>query len=280
MARRLPGRARASGPLRCPGTATPISTCFTTSTALRPAVCLSSRAGTRPCPPDHAGWWLDPKGKDFGPNGKYFQHDIADAKKLLAAAGYANGLDVTSNRITTNAITDLARSAEALQGMAQDAGFRIKINAIDYASDYIPKCVTLTASTTAWASTPLPAPRPGVSTLSARSLPSTGPTAATFKGFSTSGKNDKAGDPAVDALIEKARLEKDVNKQKSYAQDLQRMLGKSIYGLINPGTSTDYAVVWPALRNFQTYRVDPKGTSAWTHYGVWLDQTKPPFTNS
>src|SRR6266545_6287843 len=34
------------------------------------------------------GWWLDPKGKDFGPNGKYFQHDVSEGKKLLAAAGY------------------------------------------------------------------------------------------------------------------------------------------------------------------------------------------------
>ena len=32
------------------------------------------------------GWSLDPKDKDFGPNAKYFFHDIAEAKELLAAA--------------------------------------------------------------------------------------------------------------------------------------------------------------------------------------------------
>jgi len=232
-------------------------------------------------PADHADMWLDPQGKDFGPNAKYYQRNIDEAKKLLTAAGYGSGLDVTSNRITTNAITDLARSAEALEGMAQDAGFRIKINPIDYASEYIPKVrdangqyqgvgFHTVTGTTPWRLHP-------ISALAAESWSKAG---ATFKGFSASGKNDKGGDPAVDSLIEKARLEKDPAKQKAYAYDLQRMLGKSIYGLINPGTSTDFAMAWPALRNFQTYRVDPKGTSPWTHYSVWLDQTKPPFTNS
>jgi hypothetical protein len=31
---------------------------------------------------DSPGWWLDPKGKDFGPNAKYFKYDLAEAKKL------------------------------------------------------------------------------------------------------------------------------------------------------------------------------------------------------
>ena len=38
------------------------------------------------------GWWLDPQGKDFGDNAKYYQHNIAEAKKLMSAAGFANGL--------------------------------------------------------------------------------------------------------------------------------------------------------------------------------------------
>ena len=40
----------------------------------------------------YAGWLLDPQGKDFGPNAKYFKKDLAEAKKLVVAAGFASGV--------------------------------------------------------------------------------------------------------------------------------------------------------------------------------------------
>ncbi len=39
-------------------------------------------------------WWLNPRGPDFGPNSRYFKYDPAESKKLLAAAGYPDGLKV------------------------------------------------------------------------------------------------------------------------------------------------------------------------------------------
>jgi peptide/nickel transport system substrate-binding protein len=224
---------------------------------------------------DPAGW-LDPQGKDFGPNAKYYEHNIEEAKKLLTAAGFAGGLDVKSNRITTGAIPDMSRHSEAIEGMVGDAGFRIKVNNIDYATQYIPQIrdaqgqyegigFHTVTGTTPWRMSP-------VSALASEYWSKAG---ATFKGFSKSGRNDKSGDPEVDALIEKARLEKDAARRKALVQDIQRLLGKSIYGLINPGTANKFSVAWPALRNYQVYR--HIGASPWTHYGVWLDTTKKPF---
>ena len=45
------------------------------------------------------GWPLDPKAKDFGPNGQYFQHNIAEAKKLMSAAGYSSSTAIESHQI-------------------------------------------------------------------------------------------------------------------------------------------------------------------------------------
>jgi peptide/nickel transport system substrate-binding protein len=231
-------------------------------------------------PLDFTDYWLDPQGKDFGPNAKYYQRDVEEAKKLLAAAGHSNGLTIKSQRITTNAIGDLYRHAEAMEGMALDAGFKIQVSAVDYATDYIPKIRDANGQyegigfhsvtgTTPWRLHP-------ISALAAEYWSKSG---VTFKGFSTTGKNDKAGDPAVDAIIEKARLEKDVEKQKAYAKDVQKLLAKGMYGMASPGSGTTFALAWPAVRNFQTYRSLPS-PAAGVHYGLWLDETKPPFTNA
>jgi ABC-type transport system substrate-binding protein len=65
------------------------------------------------------GWRLDPRdAKAFGPNAKYFQHDIAEAKKLMAAAGLANGFEVTSTGPKGNEYgVNFAREMEVRQGM-------------------------------------------------------------------------------------------------------------------------------------------------------------------
>ena len=38
------------------------------------------------------GWYLDPRDKAFGPNAKFFKKDVAEAKKLMAAAGFNSTL--------------------------------------------------------------------------------------------------------------------------------------------------------------------------------------------
>ena len=42
--------------------------------------------------------------------------------------------------------------------------------------------------------------------------------------------------------------------------------------------ATGVSLAWPAMRNYNTYR-GASGGAAFTHHKVWLDQTKPPFTN-
>ena len=121
-------------------------------------------------------WWLDPQGKDFGANAKYYQYNLAEAKKLLAAAGARRRSTIKSNRITTNAVANLARYAEALEAMVLDAGFKIDGQRHRLQHRLHPADARRpTASTKASAATPSPAPRPGASPRPAPSPPSTGP---------------------------------------------------------------------------------------------------------
>ncbi|MGE0057329.1 MAG: ABC transporter substrate-binding protein [Dehalococcoidia bacterium] len=71
------------------------------------------------------GWWLDPKGKDFGPNAKYFKLDIAEAKKLMAAAGFPNGFETKS---TIPGIEyPPGKYGEIIDGMVAEIGIKTTI---------------------------------------------------------------------------------------------------------------------------------------------------------
>ena len=112
-----------------------------------------------------------------------------------------------------------------------------------------------------------------VSALASTYWPKSG---ATFKGFSASGKNDKSGDPQVNALIERARVEQDVEKRRAVMFDLQRYLAKAMWGLIFPGGSTGFVMAWPALGNYRVYR----GPAVFSNYGLWVDETKAPLAKT
>ncbi len=72
-------------------------------------------------PPSY-GW--APKLADL----KYQKHDLAQAKALMAKAGYANGVDITLNHLAGYA-TYLDRFAEILKGQLAQAGIRVTIQA-------------------------------------------------------------------------------------------------------------------------------------------------------
>jgi ABC-type transport system substrate-binding protein len=83
-------------------------------------------------------FWLDPKSKDFGPNSKYFQYDVAEAKKLLAAAGYPNGIENVTSSYVTGSQLDHAKPAEVMDRMIREIGITSRVNSVDYAKEYIP----------------------------------------------------------------------------------------------------------------------------------------------
>jgi peptide/nickel transport system substrate-binding protein len=220
------------------------------------------------------GWWLDPKGKDFGANAKYFQHDIAEAKKLLSAAGYPDGFDTVSHYPKT-ARYSTAAASEPTDGMIQELGIRLTLDVIsDYDRDYIPNVRDASgqfegygyhsvAGTTGQRIDP-------VGALSTEYWSKAG---FTFNGFSTTGKNDQAGDPQLDALIEKARQEYDIEARRKVVHDIQRHLAKAMWGLNMPGGASGFTMAWPALQNFRVWR----GGQGYGRYRLWLDTTKAPF---
>jgi peptide/nickel transport system substrate-binding protein len=217
------------------------------------------------------GWWLDPRAKDFGPNAKNFQHNLAEAKKLLAAAGHSNGFDMTSHYVTTTELGQTPNHAQVIDNFATELGLRIKQHSIDYLKEYVPNFRDGHGQYEGWAYVSTAGGATGGHAVGSMASEFWSKGGAAFKGFSTTGRNDQAGDPQVDSIIEKARVERDSEKGKALIYDLQRYLGQKMYNLSLPGYATGLTVAWPAVGNFRVWR------GARTHYRFWIDDTKPPF---
>jgi peptide/nickel transport system substrate-binding protein len=219
------------------------------------------------------GEWLDPKGKDFGENAKYFVYNVAEAKKLLSAAGFPNGFETTM-RYPASPQYSLVRYGEPWAGQLQQI-LKVNLDAqTDYTKDYIPNLRdaqgnfeglgmhSVTGSTVQRL-----APE---SDLFSQFTPNGG---VTFHGF---GPN-KSGDPALSSIIEKARAEFDQKKRTALIHDAQKYLGKAQWALSQPGGANTFTMAWPAVGNYFAWTNHTWGPAAFWTYKMWIDQTKAPF---
>jgi peptide/nickel transport system substrate-binding protein len=210
------------------------------------------------------GWtfYLDPQDEkemgypDKGP-GKWYKFDIAEAKKLLSAAGFPNGLD-SEIHYSTIWTGDFTRRMEVTRDMWREAGFRFdKLVGHEFQTDYLPNVITkgefngvrvgpfteYTEEDQYWVS----AFRPGTDR-------------------NPAGWND----PRVLDLIDKQRREFDVEKRKRLNWDLQIYLSDNMYNIPWGGQATSgFTFTQPWVKNYRVYRQVPNLTNY-----MWLDQTK------
>jgi len=215
-----------------------------------------------------SGWWLDPKGKDFGPNAKYFQFDLPEAKKLVSAAGFPNGLDVKAQYITTGEYgPEFNNQVETILNFTRAAGFNMKTVPVGFNTDW-PKISDSAGDFE------------GVSFRSAGATPPDGAESvyavlhpeggSYYTGLFSADSSYQKGDPRINELLEKTRTEYDEKKRISLIHDVQRMAAEAQYVVRVPGSANALSLSWPALQNEQVYQ----GELA--HIGQWADLTKPP----
>jgi len=224
-----------------------------------------------PC--NFEGYWLDPKGKEFGPSAKYYKHDPAEAKKLLAAAGYANGLDIVE---TATPSIGNADQVQIVNGFASEVGFRIALNSVDLTTKYTPMRDSLGQfdGLLVKAGTSGAGPIDAIGRFAYEYSAKGGPN---FYGFNATGQSDPAGDPQVEALIDRGLAEFDIPKRRQIAFDLQRYLAEKLYLVYYPGGSSGFDIAWPALRNFDVFTGSLGGGTDQLATYYWIDQTEPPL---
>jgi peptide/nickel transport system substrate-binding protein len=79
-------------------------------------------------------YWLDAIKDEatFGPNAKYYKRDVAEAKKLLEAAGFGGGVDLTAKSSNVYG-AGFKSQMDAFASSAAEAGFRITLDLGEYA---------------------------------------------------------------------------------------------------------------------------------------------------
>jgi ABC-type transport system substrate-binding protein len=154
--------------------------------------------------------------------------------------------------------------------MLQEAGIMTKFNPVDYNTQYIPRYRDARGK---FDGIVFKLPGGGTKTEPIAWLASEfwSKGGVTFYGFDATGAGDQSGDPAIESLIEKGRLERDTQKRKTLVADLQRQLAKAQYGILPPGVATSFLVAWPALGNFRVYQ------GSRLMYRLWVDETKAPL---
>ena len=217
------------------------------------------------------GWWLDPKGKDFGANAKYYQHNIEEAKKLVSAAGFPNGLDVDVHHITTNEYgTDFPQHVETYKQFANDVGIRMNSVIANYSTDWRPLADSRGDFSGFGIRGAGGNETPDVPETMVRLLhPDYG--GVTYSGFFSADSSYLKGDPEITALLNKTRSEFDTDKRIALINDLQRMVAERQYVLRVPGGTNTISLAWPAVQNENVFFDQLR------YVGEWLDPTKAPL---
>jgi peptide/nickel transport system substrate-binding protein len=209
-------------------------------------------------PASFGKWRIDPKTAELGPGAQWYKHDAAESKKLLAAAGYPNGLPakyVFTNNIYGERFNQIA---EAVAGMLREGGFQVQVTTQDYLREYI---------------------TPGTGTFF-------GNFEGMFYGLSTSfgdphdylynmyhskSTRNHAGvsDPHLDAMVDKEEAALDQNERIKLVKEIQRYLAERLYyapSAVGPA----YIGVQDWIKNF--HRNAAYGTGVENRAKLWIDR--------
>jgi peptide/nickel transport system substrate-binding protein len=221
-------------------------------------------------------FYVDPinDAETFGENAKYFQRNVEEAKALLSAAGFENGITVTANSSNIYG-PGFGKQMEAFAASAGEAGFKMNLNLGEYAGylsttflgDIPPDAIGL-------------APLQG-SPIDPHNIffsvfhPSSGRHNWGPKGAVPAAELPKANDlsPAGDAdllaLWNQQAQELDEDARVELVRDVQRMMAESMYLVPWPGVSTAY-VYQPWVKNIRLIRGYDFGAETSVH--LWVDK--------
>ncbi|MPZ49158.1 MAG: hypothetical protein GEU75_07645 [Dehalococcoidia bacterium] len=201
--------------------------------------------------------WVDPRGDGLGEGAKYFQYNIAEAKKLVEAAGLKTPVP---SQLHTALGYNPARQKqdEILAGHVSESGvFALTHDGLDY--------------NTSWrrARESAGAGFPGILTHF-----QSGPTTDYIlnRTYTPEGSNAVSPEPipGVTDLVYKQRREVDPQKRVAIMQDIQKQLALEWPCVYYLGDVPSFSLRWPWLRNDGIFLTGGNSSRPFTY--VWYDK--------
>jgi peptide/nickel transport system substrate-binding protein len=221
------------------------------------------------CIPANFGkdYMLDPR-TDEG--FKYYQYDPEEARALIEAAGVGDNFAPRMN-FTTGYGDRHATEVQLIMNFGTEVGINFEPYSAGFTTDFRPDYANRQGDFPGVTARFRPAGgifHP-VEMMFTEYVPAPG---IEFTGFFAEGSNWKDGDPAYTDLLSKARVDFDVEKQKSLMAEFQRMEAENFYQFSFPGTTEILGTNWPAIRNFNVWTGGtPRGLY------LWLDDSREPL---
>ena len=227
-------------------------------------------------------FWLDPfdEGK-FGQSAKYLHYDLAEAKRLLSAAGFASGFEAGFFYPAGRGGYQ-QQLADIVPNLLDAGGIKTRAEAVDNNSVFIPNMLRqYTGGKRAMgkASDGLQIIAGGARVTADLSLQNYYDTGGpSFIGMPVNGNGPEVGDPDIVGLVRRMREEFDRNRQVSLSHDLHRLMAERSYSLPLHWSTPTLQLIWPAIGNAGYFTQFTSGTSqieSRLHW--WLDTSKPPL---
>ena len=232
-----------------------------------------------------AGWgdfYLDPTDtKEFGPNSKYLGFSVAEAKKLISAAGQPGNLTFDIH-YGGHYGGNYKQWVELLAGFFGNAGLQPKLSIIAPSSAWLSNYSRVYRA----ASYKTGDGFNGIAIVPERTYP----TAAVqiynqyhrdgggYRGMVNTGGSVNKGDAKSTEMAVKITQEFDRNKQKALVHDFIRYEAEQLFYVPRVSVAKAFSLWWPVIGNVGAY-VSYPGANNWADVRLnwWIDESKAPL---
>jgi ABC-type transport system substrate-binding protein len=219
-----------------------------------------------------SGWeglWVDPKSDAMGEGKANFTKNVAEAKKLLEAAGFTSPIESEIAWIATGQYgTTFPKNAEVIKGMLEEAGlFKLKQVNPDYQTDYLPKYYFAKGDFN------------GIAVGATTQYPEVDQFLYAY--YHSKGARQKTSfqgttiDQKSDDMIDAQRKELDAGKRAQMIKDWQKYTATKMPMIPYPGQSPAFSLFWPWVGNYGVFRAwDTESGRDTTETKLWFDKSK------